>query len=81
MRAAPESRPQRTLLQLVEKLEATKPKAGLVDPITVGRSLFLFIYIYFLFGFCFGAHMRKTKNKNYYMKRKTRARARSGGDG
>ena len=27
--------PQRTLLQLVEKLEATKPGAGLVDPITV----------------------------------------------
>ena len=34
MAAPAGSRPQRTLLQLVEKLEATKPKAGLVDPAT-----------------------------------------------
>ena len=47
MSAPPQARPQRTLVQLVEKLEATKPRAGLVDPVTdfrVCREFALSVY-------------------------------------
>ena len=47
MSASPQARPQRTLVQLVEKLEATKPRAGLVDPVTdfrVCREFALSVY-------------------------------------
>ena len=47
MAAPPERRPHRVLASLIEKLEATKPKAGLVDPATdfaVCRQFALSVY-------------------------------------
>ena len=47
MAAPPERRPQRVLAQLIEKLETTKPSAGLVDPATdfaVCRQFALSVY-------------------------------------
>ena len=47
MAAPPERRPQRVLAQLIERLETTKPSAGLVDPATdfaVCRQFALSVY-------------------------------------
>ena len=47
MRAPPAERPQRTLVLLLEKLEATKKSARLVDPVTdfaVCREFALGVY-------------------------------------